>query len=148
NLPDGQQAGKDVLKVIATVDPPPPYELLTLPPLDKPIPSETERGGVTRSASPLGELLAAAAADRPTRSLSTGGQPTPGGAGAPRAVGGGVPGPPKAGTPPTPRTPPKLSQGPTSRPPRPNPAAAVPPPPSIGTRTGVVHDQGEKDCEG
>lgn len=73
-LPPGHQEGSDLLKVIATVDPPPGFELLTLPALDQPIPPVSARGGATRSASlsPLGELLAAAGADRPTRALSTG----------------------------------------------------------------------------
>ena len=60
--------------------PPPPYELLALPRLDIPIPSGESRGGVTRSASssPLADLFAAATADRPTRSMSTGGITTDG----------------------------------------------------------------------
>jgi hypothetical protein len=79
-LAKGQRTGKDVLKVIATVDPPPPYEMLYLPALDQPIPPESERGAM-RSAgalSPLGELLAAASADQPMRSLTAGGQTTRG----------------------------------------------------------------------
>jgi hypothetical protein len=78
-LPEGQDKGSDVLKVIATVDPPPALDLLALPALDQPIPRAAERGGVTRSAGPLAALLAAAGADRPpTRAVSTGGTPTRG----------------------------------------------------------------------
>jgi hypothetical protein len=87
-LPDGVQQGKDVLKVIATIDPPPAYELLTLPRLDRPIPSAAERGatraatrgtvGGAGPANPLDALLAAASADRPTRALSAARQPTRG----------------------------------------------------------------------
>ena len=77
-LTAGQTTGNDVLKVICTVDPPPGFELLTLPSLDQPIPRAADRAGVTRSATPLGALLAAMAADRPTRAMSTGGQPTRG----------------------------------------------------------------------
>lgn len=75
-LPAGHPEGADTLKVISTVDPPPGFELLTLPALDRPIPRAAERTGVTRSStpSPLGALLAAVAADRPTRDMSTGGQ--------------------------------------------------------------------------
>ena len=71
-LPDGQTSGRDTLKVVATVDPPPGFELLALPPLDRPIPPAAGR---TRSAGPLGDLLAAVAADRPTRALTTGAVP-------------------------------------------------------------------------
>jgi len=78
-LPNGQEKGTDMLKVIATVDPPPAFELLTLPALDQPIPRASERGAATRSAGPLTALLAAAGADRPTsRSLSAGSQPSNG----------------------------------------------------------------------
>jgi hypothetical protein len=77
-LPVGQTQGYDVLKVIATVEPPSGFELLTLPPLDQPIPRAGERASVTRSPGTLGALLAAVTADRPTRALNTGGQPTGG----------------------------------------------------------------------
>jgi hypothetical protein len=78
SLPEGVKKGKDLLKVIATIDPPPAYEMLTLPPLDRPIPRASERGPMVRGgpANPLDELLAAASADRPTRALSVASQPT------------------------------------------------------------------------
>ncbi len=75
-LPPDSATGFDVLKVVATVDPPAGFELLALPPLDQPVPPAAQRGGVTRSAGPLGALLAAVGADRPTRAMSTGAQPT------------------------------------------------------------------------
>jgi hypothetical protein len=78
SLPEGLAAGKDTLKVLVTVDPPPAYELLTLPPLDAPIPRSSEGGPTTRSANPLNALVDAVSADSPTRSLSTGAQPTRG----------------------------------------------------------------------
>jgi hypothetical protein len=78
-LPGGQPKGSDVLKVVATVDPPPAFDLLALPVLDQPIQRAAERSGVTRSGGPLADLLAAAGADRPpTRAVSTGGTPTRG----------------------------------------------------------------------
>jgi hypothetical protein len=78
-LAEGQAKGSDVLKVVATVDPPPAFDLLALPVLDRPIPRSSERGGATRSAGPLAALLAAAGADRPpTRAMTTGGTPTRG----------------------------------------------------------------------
>jgi hypothetical protein len=77
-LPVGQKRSTDVIKVIATTDPPPSFELLELPPLDEPI----TRAGATRSSGPAGPLealLAAAAADQPTtRALVTGAQPIAG----------------------------------------------------------------------
>jgi hypothetical protein len=76
-LPTGQTTGHDVLKVIATVDPPSGFDVLTLPALDQPIPRSADRS-TTRSAGPLGALMAAVAADKPSRALSTGGQPTGG----------------------------------------------------------------------
>lgn len=78
-IPDDQVQVNDVLKVIATVDPPPAFDVLTLPALDHSIPRSGERGGTTRSAGPLATLLAAAGSDRPpTRAVSTGGVPTRG----------------------------------------------------------------------
>jgi Caspase domain len=75
SLAAGQSKSTDVLKVIATVDPPPAFDLLTLPPLDQPI----VRASVTRSAGPLAAILDAAAAERPsTRAMTTGAQPTRG----------------------------------------------------------------------
>ena len=56
NLATGQSKGTDLLKVNATVDPPPGFDLLTLPPLHRPIVS----AAVSRSAGPLAALLAAA----------------------------------------------------------------------------------------
>ena len=77
-LPEGQTSGHDTLKVIATVDPPPGFELLTLPPLDRPIPPAAERAGRRGRPARSASLLAAVAADRPTRALTTGGVPTRG----------------------------------------------------------------------
>ena len=71
-LPEEQTSVNDVLKVIATVDPPPAFDVLTLPILDQPIPRSLERRGATRSVSPCGALLAAASSDSPTRAMTTG----------------------------------------------------------------------------
>jgi hypothetical protein len=78
SLPEGVQGGKDTLKVLVTVDPPPATELLTLPALDMPIPRSADRGPRTRSANPLNDLVDAVSADTPTRALSTGAQPSRG----------------------------------------------------------------------
>jgi hypothetical protein len=75
-LPEGVKGGKDTLKVLVTVDPPPATDLLTLPRLDVPVTRSASRGLGTRSANPLNALVDAVSADRPTRSLSAGGQPT------------------------------------------------------------------------
>lgn len=78
-LPAGQSRGSDVLKVIATVDPAPAFDLLTLPALDQPIPRAGERGMGVSTGSPLQALLSAAGGDRLTaRCLSAGAQPTSG----------------------------------------------------------------------
>ena len=72
SLPDGIKAGRDTLKVLATVDPPPATEMLVLPALDQPIvrsvAMRSVRGG---SASPLDALVAAVASDTPTRGFSS-----------------------------------------------------------------------------
>lgn len=72
SLPDEQTSANDVLKVIATVDPPPGFDVLTLPKLDQPIPKSFDQRRATRSVSPFGALLAAASSDRPTRAMTTG----------------------------------------------------------------------------
>jgi hypothetical protein len=77
-LPEGLTGGRDTLKVIATVDPPPGFELLTLPALDRPIPPAAQRVGAARAVGPLAALLEAVGADRPTRALTTGGVPSRG----------------------------------------------------------------------
>lgn len=77
-LPDGIESGKDTLKVLFTIDPPPTTELLTLPRLDVPVPRSSDRGPRTRSANPLNDLVDAVTADQPTRALSAGSQPTRG----------------------------------------------------------------------
>ena len=55
SLPKGQKSGKDILKVIATIDPSPPFETLLLPPLDEPIADR----GVSRGLSAASGLEAA-----------------------------------------------------------------------------------------
>jgi hypothetical protein len=80
-LPEGKTSGKDVLKVIATVDPPPAYDQLTLPSLDQPLPASRRGAGIRgpgAASSPLDDLFAAVSAERPTRSLLSGGQPSRG----------------------------------------------------------------------
>jgi hypothetical protein len=81
-LAEGRTSGKDILKIIATLDPPPDYEQMRLPPLDQPIPRQAEHRSAFRGLgtpqTALDELLAAVSADRPTRAFSTGGQATAG----------------------------------------------------------------------
>ncbi len=71
-LPDGIKSGRDTLKILATIDPPPATDMLILPALDQPIvrsvATRSVRGG---SASPLDVLVAAVASDTPTRGFSS-----------------------------------------------------------------------------
>ena len=76
SLPPGMEIGTDVLKVIATIDPPPTYSTLMLPALGQPIPSN--RGGTKGPSNPLDQLLDALSAENPTRQVSTISQPTRG----------------------------------------------------------------------
>jgi hypothetical protein len=73
-LPEGIEGGLDVLKVIATVGPPPPFEMLALPQLDKPVRRSVRGTGVraaVRAASdPLSDLFDLVTSERtPTRNM-------------------------------------------------------------------------------
>jgi len=77
DLPDGYSVGRDTLKVLATVGAA-NFRVLELPRLDQPSQGRAARHG-TRSVarSPLDELLATAAADRPpTRTLTPASSPS------------------------------------------------------------------------
>jgi hypothetical protein len=69
SLPEGIDGGVDILKVIATIGPPPPFEVLSLPQLDKPVLQSFKKSRSTRSMSNyLSELFAVVTADElPTR---------------------------------------------------------------------------------
>jgi hypothetical protein len=69
-LPDGLDGGVDVMKVIATVGPPPPFEMLTLPQLDRPVSRSVSRSGSRASGNPLTDLFDVVTADAaPTRNV-------------------------------------------------------------------------------